>query len=444
MGVLITSATVDHLRRGDLGPGEAASGSSRQPVVVAISMFTAGGRHARRRTSPPTSSRPPTTSPTPCPRLISFKTRRAHHRASSASLMHALEAARRRRRATSSPGSSATPAAWARSPASSSPTTGSCGAATLALEDLYLPDGPTLPAGWNPAAVAAHARRAAPLAWGGLVVPALRPLYDYAWFVGLRRGLRRLRRAHARRRRSWTCARPRRRRRLPPRSPNDRFRSPDHDRRGDGRPLPPPHDLRVVGAVEGGPDPGRPRRGRLLLDARGQALPRLQQPAHVLEHRATRTRGWSGPSRSRPQVLAYANPFMATEPRARLGAKLADAHSRRHRRLLLHERRGRGQRERDPHRPRGHRPAQGPGALPLVPRRHRGGDRPHRRPAPLGRGAGHSRHRARPRLPQVGPHASPSRSRRLPARARGRHPLRGRRRTSRRSSSSPWSARTAS
>jgi NCS1 family nucleobase:cation symporter-1 len=22
------------------------------------------------------------------------------------------------------------------------------------------------------------------LAWGGLVIPALRPLYDYAWFVG--------------------------------------------------------------------------------------------------------------------------------------------------------------------------------------------------------------------------------------------------------------------
>jgi NCS1 family nucleobase:cation symporter-1 len=22
------------------------------------------------------------------------------------------------------------------------------------------------------------------LAWGGLVMPALRPLYDYAWFVG--------------------------------------------------------------------------------------------------------------------------------------------------------------------------------------------------------------------------------------------------------------------
>jgi NCS1 family nucleobase:cation symporter-1 len=23
------------------------------------------------------------------------------------------------------------------------------------------------------------------LAWGGLVIPMLRPLYDYAWFVGL-------------------------------------------------------------------------------------------------------------------------------------------------------------------------------------------------------------------------------------------------------------------
>ena len=22
------------------------------------------------------------------------------------------------------------------------------------------------------------------LAWGGLVIPALKPLYDYAWFVG--------------------------------------------------------------------------------------------------------------------------------------------------------------------------------------------------------------------------------------------------------------------
>ena len=37
--------------------------------------------------------------------------------------------------------------------------------------------------GWNaPAVIATLAGCAA--AWGGLVVPALKPLYDYAWFVG--------------------------------------------------------------------------------------------------------------------------------------------------------------------------------------------------------------------------------------------------------------------
>ena len=54
----------------------------------------------------------------------------------------------------------------------------------VALEDLYLTDGGiAMPA-------AGTARRSSPrssgcaLAWGGLVVPALKPLYDYAWFVG--------------------------------------------------------------------------------------------------------------------------------------------------------------------------------------------------------------------------------------------------------------------
>jgi NCS1 family nucleobase:cation symporter-1 len=51
----------------------------------------------------------------------------------------------------------------------------------LALEDLYLRDG--VYAGWNLRAIAATLAGCA-LAWGGLVVPALRPLYDYAWFVG--------------------------------------------------------------------------------------------------------------------------------------------------------------------------------------------------------------------------------------------------------------------
>jgi NCS1 family nucleobase:cation symporter-1 len=54
----------------------------------------------------------------------------------------------------------------------------------LRLEDLYLADGAyRYAAGWNGRAVAATLAGCA-LAWGGLVVPALKPLYDYAWFVG--------------------------------------------------------------------------------------------------------------------------------------------------------------------------------------------------------------------------------------------------------------------
>ena len=51
----------------------------------------------------------------------------------------------------------------------------------LALEDLYLQDG--VYRGWNWPAIGATALGCA-LAWSGLVVPALKPLYDYAWFVG--------------------------------------------------------------------------------------------------------------------------------------------------------------------------------------------------------------------------------------------------------------------
>jgi nucleobase:cation symporter-1, NCS1 family len=54
----------------------------------------------------------------------------------------------------------------------------------LRLEDLYLSDGVyRYSGGWHvPGAVATLAGCAA--AWGGLVFPAMRPLYDYAWFVG--------------------------------------------------------------------------------------------------------------------------------------------------------------------------------------------------------------------------------------------------------------------
>jgi nucleobase:cation symporter-1, NCS1 family len=52
---------------------------------------------------------------------------------------------------------------------------------SLDLAALYMPDGAYR--GWNPAAVIATLAGCA-LAWGGLVVKPLRPLYDYAWFVG--------------------------------------------------------------------------------------------------------------------------------------------------------------------------------------------------------------------------------------------------------------------
>ena len=54
----------------------------------------------------------------------------------------------------------------------------------LRLEDLYLTDGVyRYTGGWNAKAVGATLAGCA-LAWGGLVVEPLKPLYSYAWFVG--------------------------------------------------------------------------------------------------------------------------------------------------------------------------------------------------------------------------------------------------------------------
>jgi NCS1 family nucleobase:cation symporter-1 len=54
----------------------------------------------------------------------------------------------------------------------------------LRLEDLYLPNGVYgYQGGWNWRAVVATVVGCA-LAWGGKVVPILKPLYDYGWFVG--------------------------------------------------------------------------------------------------------------------------------------------------------------------------------------------------------------------------------------------------------------------
>jgi len=54
----------------------------------------------------------------------------------------------------------------------------------LTLRDLYMPEGAyTYRRGWNPWAVVATLVGCF-FAWGGLVIDGLRPLYDYAWFVG--------------------------------------------------------------------------------------------------------------------------------------------------------------------------------------------------------------------------------------------------------------------
>jgi NCS1 family nucleobase:cation symporter-1 len=54
----------------------------------------------------------------------------------------------------------------------------------LRLADLYLPNGSyRYSGGWHVPGVVATLAGCA-LAWGGLVIPFMRPLYDYAWFVG--------------------------------------------------------------------------------------------------------------------------------------------------------------------------------------------------------------------------------------------------------------------
>ena len=123
--------------------------------------------------------------------------------------------------------------------------------------------------------------------------------------------------------------------------------------------------------------------------------------------------------------LCTIGPPMANESRsaARPHARRGDAG--RSLGLVLHERRRRGERERDQAGPHGHRAPQGDRALPLLPRRHPRRRLADRRPAPLG-----GRARAWP--------ASCARSTRTPTAARPGTPTRARsaraRRTSRRSS----------
>ena len=97
------------------------------------------------------------------------------------------------------------------------------------------------------------------------------------------------------------------------------------------------------------------------------------------------------------RVLPYISPFMATEVRAKLGAQARRAPAGRSRQGLLHARRRRGERERDPDREGGDRPAEDPRAVPLLPRRDVRDDHAHRRPPTVGERARDAGRRARAR-----------------------------------------------
>ena len=117
-------------------------------------------------------------------------------------------------------------------------------------------------------------------------------------------------------------------------------------------------------------------------------------------------------------MLAYANPFMATEAARAARREAGRDHAGRHRRLLLHQRRRRGERERDQAGADGDRSSQDSCALPLVSRRNRGQHHADRRSAPLGRRAWHPRRR--PRAGSVSRHRARVGHRRAVARdARG-------------------------
>ena len=138
-----------------------------------------------RSTSPPTSSRRPTTSPTRS---------RADHRFRTGGLITGVARHRSCSRGSCSPIRRATSSAWLLG------YSGGLGSiAGVLIADYWLvrrtrparsttsisPTGAyRYSGGWNLPRRRRRRSLGCALAWVGLVVPALRPLYDYAWFVG--------------------------------------------------------------------------------------------------------------------------------------------------------------------------------------------------------------------------------------------------------------------
>ena len=182
--------------------------------------------------------------------------------------------------------------------------------------------------------------------------------------------------------------------------------------------------------------------GVYLYTPEGRPDPRLQQPADVGQHRPRRPAGHRCDHRPGAQAPVRPAGVRDRDPGAPRRQARRDP-ARRHGQGLLHARWRRGDRERDQVRPPRDRPLQGPGALPRLSRRDARGDDADRRPAPLGQRARPRRRRPLPGHAPLGRGGTASRGREPPG-PRGRHPLRGRRRRSPRSSSRPSSAPTAS
>ena len=184
----------------------------------------------------------------------------------------------------------------------------------------------------------------------------------------------------------------------------------------------------LVGAERDQPDPGRRRGGPPLLGLRRQALPRLRVAARQRLDRLPASeahRGDQGAGRAALHDRA------ADGDRAALAARAPArrGHARQPEDVVLHERRRRGERERDQGRALGHRPPQDHRPLPQLPRRDRRRDHAHRRSPPLACRAGAARRRAHARPLHVPLPGRPSRS--LPglhrrAAPRGDPPVRGR------------------
>ena len=152
----------------------------------------------------------------------------------------------------------------------------------------------------------------------------------------------------------------------------------------------------LVGAGRAQPDPRGRRRGPLLLGLRRQALPRLRVAARQRLDRPPASEARGRDQGAGRQAL-HDRPADGDRGALDARAPARRGHARRPLDVVLHERRRRGERERDQARALVHGAAQDHRALPLLPRRDGRCDHADRRSAPLAGRAGDPGRRAHAR-----------------------------------------------